>query len=176
MVMKMQLKINGEHVEGEITSRSAGDINVKITRPYSELTAGAHIMNLARAHMSFEGADGDKRAKELLAELYDISQFLEIKMANLKRSYEKAQIQVSSVTQQYTHEVFINERKELKALMKLGEVTSNDYQKKIKSLKTKAEDFENKRSAIMNAFIKESFPMEISADLHEQVIAKIAAV
>jgi hypothetical protein len=67
----------GKTVKGEITFRSESDIFLKITSPYSGLSAGLHIPYFSRPYHSFMTAYGDKTAENLLKGLWELGSYME---------------------------------------------------------------------------------------------------
>ena len=78
--MKINIFVEGIEVEGKITYRSASDISVQITKPFSNISKGLHIPNIARAYSSFDGEKGDTTAESLLKNLYDVGQYLDMEI------------------------------------------------------------------------------------------------
>jgi hypothetical protein len=67
----------GKTVKGEITFRNESDITLKITSPYSGLTAGLHIPYFSRPYHSFLTEYGDKTGENLLKGLWELGSYME---------------------------------------------------------------------------------------------------
>jgi hypothetical protein len=74
---KVSIKVDGADVIGEITYRSEGDIGVKITFPYHELSNRQHIPYFSRPFNSFLTEYGDRTAENLLKHLYELGLYME---------------------------------------------------------------------------------------------------
>ena len=64
--MNINIFIEDTNVEGKITHRSASDITVQITKPYSNISTDSHIPCFVRGYSSFYGVHGDTTAELLL--------------------------------------------------------------------------------------------------------------
>jgi len=74
--------VDGQSVEGRITSLSVNDITVEITRPFVGISAGLHIPGFALFLYRYEQdgkltPHGRKTAQQLLVELYQACCFCE---------------------------------------------------------------------------------------------------
>jgi len=82
----------GVHIDGKIIFRTGSDIDIKILQPYQNLTTGSHIPYFARPYGSFLGEYGDRSAKEMLTELYELGLYLDknfeslVKLVKQKRA------------------------------------------------------------------------------------------
>lgn len=85
----IQIKVDNKTVEGLITTRTASDIVVTITKPYVTLVDTCHIAYFARAHCTFEGEYGDKTANDLLESLYEMGKYLEDNLKRIKPDYDQ---------------------------------------------------------------------------------------
>ena len=65
----VKIVINNNEVEGVVTHRSQFDFFVTITKPFQNISGGAHIPFFARRY-TFDGAYGDGRILETLRGLY----------------------------------------------------------------------------------------------------------
>lgn len=68
--------INGTEVEGIILQCSDSEIEVKITKPFSDVSKGLHIPCSARENKTYLSANGYYTADRLLTELYVICQYI----------------------------------------------------------------------------------------------------
>jgi len=66
----LTIELDGIKVEGLITSRNEIEIHVEITSPFKGHSTSRHISTLASPFISFMGDYGDRKAREMLAELY----------------------------------------------------------------------------------------------------------
>ena len=87
MHTKIKVTIKGQEVAGEITHRSASDINVKITQPYQNVSRGLHIPYFARPYKSFDSELGDEIAKDLLESIYHLCTFIFENLDSLTEQY-----------------------------------------------------------------------------------------
>lgn len=171
--MKINIFVEGIEVEGKVTHRSASDITVKITQPYSNISMGLHIPCFARAHKSFNGEYGDTTAESLLKNLYDIGHHMDSDIFNIREKLDSAKGCISHLPFKFDHDKFIEKRSELKQSLKQGKFDSKVYQQQLTPLRKKAEEFNQKVIDIMDDFFEDSFPMCIPHGAREQVLGII---
>lgn len=85
----IQVQVGDVMVLGEIAHRSAASLEIKIVSPYKNIGNGAYIFVMARNFMSFEGEYGDRRAEELLKEIFVFARFVEEDFQELKAYLDK---------------------------------------------------------------------------------------
>ena len=69
--------VDGIEVMGRISHRSSGDLTIVIEKPYRLFRNGRHLPCIARGQRSYLGPWGDKRAVELLEEVYQFCRFVD---------------------------------------------------------------------------------------------------
>ena len=168
--MKINTSVEDTEVKGVIILRSAGDITVQITKPFSNISMGVHIPYIARAHKSFNGEYGDTTAELLLKDLYDIGRYLDVEMSGIREKLDNAKDRISQLPAQINNDKFLEKRRELKKTFQQGEIDSKDYQKSLGLLRKKAEDFNQNVTEIMDTFFDDSFPMCVPCGTREEVL------
>jgi hypothetical protein len=171
MNTKIRLTINGQKVEGEITHRSASDINVKITQPYQDVSRGLHIPYFARSHKRFDSDLGDKIAKDLLKSIYHLCAFIFENMDSLSGQYLKNKKRIKFLEAKHISEyVFKGKRLQLRKLLRIGRIDNLEYQKRLTPIRKEYEKFELKRSLIWSNFFEEYFPMIAPVDTIKDIL------
>jgi len=165
--MKISIFVEDTEAEGEITHRSASDITVKITKPFSNISTGSHIPYFARAHKSFNGQYGDSVAELLLKNLYDIGHHMDSETFSIREKLDSAKDHIINFPVQFNTEDFNAKRRELKQLLKQNKLDSKEYQQQLTLLRLKTEDFSLKVDEIMDAFFDDNFPMCIPHGIKE---------
>ena len=168
--MKINIFVEGIEVEGKITHRYASDITVQITKPFSNISMGLHIPNIARAYNSFDGEKGDTTAESLLKNLYDVGHHMDSEIFSIREKLDSAKESISNLPVQFNSEDFNAKRKELKQSLKQGKFDSKVYQQQLTPLRKKAEEFNQKVIDIMDAFFEDSFPMCVPYGMREEVL------
>ncbi|MEJ2727374.1 MAG: hypothetical protein P8185_02495 [Deltaproteobacteria bacterium] len=145
MHTKIQITIDGQKVEGEITYRCASDISVKITKPYQDVSRGLHIPYFARPHASFDSDLGDKTARDLLKSIYHLCKFTFENLGSLIAQYLEIKKRIKHLEAKHVSEwVFKSKRIKLRKLLKSGEIDNIEYQKQLTRIKKAYEEFESK--------------------------------
>lgn len=173
--MEIKVVVEETEVEGEIVHRSAGDITVKIVKPYQNLSTGLHIPYFGRPYRSFDGDYGDAVAESLLNDLYHIGRHLELEMEKLREKLWQAKDKISHLQLSFRNEEFKGKKSELKKLLKEGKLGKKAYQEELKSLRKKLEEFNWRVHAIMDSFFDENFPMCIPHGTRGEVLEAIEA-
>ena len=168
--MKISIFVEDIEVGGSITHRSASDITVKITQPYSNISMGLHIPNIARAYNSFDGEKGDTTAESLLKNLYDVGHHMDSEIFSIREKLDIAKDRISHLPVQFNTEEFNAKRRELKQLLKQGKFDSKVYQQQLTPLRKKAEEYNQMVVEIMDVFFEDSFPMCIPHGTRKQVL------
>jgi hypothetical protein len=171
MNTKVKVTVNGQEVEGEITHRSATDIDVKITRPYQDVSTGLHIPYAARPFKSFETELGEKAAKYLLKELYQICTFISENLDSLIEHYLQVKKRIKYLEAKSVSEwVYKSKRLQLRKLLRSGQIDNIEYQKRLTPFSKEHKKLKYKIYAIWSRFIKEHFPMVVTADVRDDVL------
>ena len=171
MQTKIALTINGQEVEGEITHRSASDINVKITNPYQDVSKGLHIPIFARPYRSFDTELGDEIAKELLESIYRLCTFIFENFDTLTKEYLQIKKRIKHLEIKSVSEwTFKSKRLQLRKLLRSDKINNIEYQKRLTSIRKEYEIFELKKSIIWSGFFAEQFPMVVPEDTKNEVL------
>lgn len=157
-------------MEGEVVHYSAADINVKIIKPFENISTGLHIPYFSRPYHSFEGDYGEATAEYLLKKLYDIGCYLNSEMVKIRENFDHAKKIISNIPNKFGNEAFKRKRKELKQSLKRDECSSKAYQKELALLRKKQKKFNEKTNGIMDAFLSDSFPMIIPYGMRKQIL------
>jgi uncharacterized membrane protein len=166
----VKLLINGIEVEG-IVIRTLYDFNIKIVKPYKNLSGGLHIPHFAREHMSFKGEYGDKRIRDLLKELYILGKYLEDEMEHLKEKINYIDDNCADSSLEMIDEnTFKTKRITLKERLRSGEIDNKEYQKLLTQLRKKYKLWEQKNRELMDSFFEENFPMVVPVETRKEVI------
>ncbi|RLA07298.1 MAG: hypothetical protein DRQ51_06650 [Gammaproteobacteria bacterium] len=167
---RLNIIVENVVVEGEIFNRSAGDISVKITKPYKNISTGSHIPSFNRAKKSFIGEYGDEKAKKLLKELYHIGHYTYQEIKNLSQKLKQSKNKIKNIPHKIDNEKLAEEKAKLKQTLKQNKIDNIKYQQELKILKQKATDFDNEVYKIMDEFFEDNFPMIIGYDSAEQIL------
>ena len=171
MHKKIKKVIDGQKVEGEITHRSASDINVVITKPYQDVSSGLHIPIFARPFRSFDTELGDKIAKDLLESIYHLCAFVFENMDSLTHDYLEFKKRIGFLEAKHVSEfVFKSRRLQLRKLLKIGTIDNIEYQKRLILSRKEHQKVEFKKNLILKIFFEELFPMIVPADTREDVL------
>jgi hypothetical protein len=171
MHAKIQTTIDGQKVEGEITYRSASDINVKITNPYQDVSRGLHIPYFARPYKSFDTELGDKIAKDMLKEIYHLCTFIFEKMDSLLDEYLKFKKRIKFLEAKRVSEyVFKSKRLQLRKKLRSSEIDNLEYQKRLAPIRKEYKKFERKKNLIWNGFFEEYFPMIVPVTTRKDIL------
>jgi hypothetical protein len=171
MNTKVELTINGQEVEGEITHRSATDIDVEITQPYQGISTGLHIPYAARPFKSFETELGDTIAKDLLKEIYSICTFISTNLDSLTEEYLQVKKRIKYLEAKSVSEwVFKSKRFQLRKLLRSGQIDNIEYQKRLTPLTKEYRKLRLKIYPIWSRFIEENFPMVVTAGIRNDVL------
>jgi hypothetical protein len=171
MHTKIQITIDGQKVEGEITYRCASDICVKITKPYQDVSRGLHIPYFARPHASFDADYGDKTATDLLESIYHLCKFTFENLDSLTDQYLKIKKRIKHLEARNISEwVFKSKRIKLRKLLKSGEIDNIEYQKQLTGIRKAYEEFESKKDTIWHGFFHEYFPMTVPVGTRDDIL------
>jgi hypothetical protein len=171
MDKKITAIINGQEVEGEITHRSATDIDVKITQPYQDVSTGLHIPYAARPYKSFETELGDKIAKDLLKEIYSICTFVSTNPDLLTGPYLQVKERIKYLeAESVSEQVFKSKRLQLRKLLRSGQIDSIEYQKRLTPFSKEYKKLRLKIYPLWSRFIEERFPMVVTEDIRNGVL------
>jgi hypothetical protein len=171
MNTKVKLTIDGQEVEGEITHRSAINIDVKITQPYQDVSTGLHIPYAARPYKSFATELGDKIAKDLLKEIYHICTFITTNLDSLTGPYLQVKKRIKYLEAESVSErVFKSKRLQLRKLFRNGQIDNIEYQKRLTPFSKEYKKLKLKIYPLWSRFIEEHFPMVVTADIRNDVL------
>ena len=93
-------KVSGIDVEGVMIGCS-WDVDVEITKPYSNLSTGSHIPVLARGlPRSFKGEFGEVRAREMLEYLYLIGKHIKQNKEILRKKLVEHRLQLAGTSEE----------------------------------------------------------------------------
>ncbi|MEY4591399.1 MAG: hypothetical protein RIR18_294 [Pseudomonadota bacterium] len=157
---EINLLIDGIPVRGEITHRSTRDIGVQICAPYKNFSAKRHIPSMAAGYRSFIGTKGDLVAEELLRERYVICQYLDTHFVALATELAAFLEQSEYPAQQA----------DLTAKLKGARHESPLKNQHLKGLKR---NIDTLLEAQLVAFLDSVFPMQISKNMAEFILAAI---
>ena len=171
MHTKIQIKIDGQKVEGEITYRCASEITVKITKPYQDVSRGLHIPYFARLHATFDSDFGDKTAKNLLGSIYRICTFTFENFDSLSAQYLQIKKRIKHLEARNISEwVFKSKRLKLRKLLRSGKIDNIEYQQQLTGIRKAYEEFELKKNQIWYGFFEEYFPMIVPVNTKDDIL------
>jgi hypothetical protein len=171
MHTRIQIMIDGQKVEGEITHRSASDIHVKITRPYQNVSRGLHIAYFAGSHKRFDSDLGDKIARDLLESIYHLCHFVFENMGSLTDEYLKFKKRIKFLEARRVSEfVFKSKRLQLRKMLRSGKIDNIEYQRRLTPIKKEYERFELKKALAWSRFFEEYFPMIVPARTKKDIL------
>ena len=168
---KIQITVDGQKVEGEITYRCASDICVKITKPYQDVSRGLHIPYSSRPHASFDSDLGDKIAKDLLESIYHICKLTFENLDSLTAQYLQIEKRIKHLEARNISEwVFKSKRLQLRKLLRSGKINNIEYQKRLTAIRKAYKKFESKKIMIWDGFFHEYFPMTVPAGTRDEIL------
>jgi hypothetical protein len=171
MHTKIQITVDGQKVEGEITYRCASDITVKITKPYQDVSRGLHIPYFASSHSRFDSDFGDKAAKGLLENIYHLCTFTFGNLDSITGQYLKIQKRIKYLEARNISEwVFKSKRLKLRKMLRSGEIDNIEYQKQLTGIRKAYEEFELKKNQIWHGFFDEYFPMIVPITTRDDIL------
>jgi hypothetical protein len=168
---KISIEVDGVTVVGEIVSRWARDIEVRLVSPFSGLSASCSVPIFAAAHVSsYEGPTGDAIARELLAELH-------AKAAVFHRHREEL-AKLFRATQQRLHDleahdvdrpaVLREQKLALRRQFRAHELDQRQFQMALKELGNRSQAYDDRRREITKAFMQ-SAPWGSEPDMAQVV-------
>jgi len=171
MATKIQMTIDRQKIEGEITHRSASDITVLITKPYKDVSRGLHIPYFARCHHSFDTEPVDETAKDLLKSIYYLCKYISDNFDSLIAQYLqiKKTLELLEV-ENISEKVFKSKRIELRKLLRSKQIDNVQYQKRLIAIRKEYEQLETRKSLIWSEFFEEYFPMIVPVGTRDDVL------
>ncbi len=155
-----------------ITFRTASDLGIKITHPFHNLSSGLHIPYFARPHRSFDDEYGISRAQDLLEELYELGAFIQENLPELKTHYALFKVKTERVSREFINaETLANRKRELKALLRAGEIDGRQYQQTLDPLNKERNKVLLMIALAGSDFCEEYFPMGVSIDTQDDVFS-----
>lgn len=171
MDTKIETIIDGYVIEGEITHRSVSDINVRITKPYKDVSRGLHIPYFARPLNSFDTELGDKTAKDLLENIYHLCRYISDNLDSITAQYLQIKKTIKLLEKENISEkVFKAKRIELRKLLRSKQIGNVEYQKLLTPIRKGRELLEVRKSLIWNDFFEKYFPMVVPVDTRNDVL------
>ena len=144
---RITITIDGQQVIGEITYRSHTDISLKIIVPFCNLSTGRHIPYFSAPFVNFLTEYGEKRAQELLAELYHLGKFIEENQEQLKIWLTEFRKSLDTIKKPefFEREEFIRKRQELRKRLRNNEIDNKEHEKELSKIRK-----ENKNGSSRN--------------------------
>jgi len=177
----------GDMVKGEIIYLSKPDISVEITRPYTGVSSGRHILLMAMGYIDKDSYDshafaykdengllkitkhGLKRAEEILLEIYEACKKVELNQHSLRQACIACRLKILREFAEKAaadNDVFYEDRAELLRAKKSSGMKQNEYGRRLKMLK----DMEMKIKSEQYRMVSKKIRIGIS--LVEQLIEK----
>ncbi len=150
-------------IEGEITTRTKGDIEVCLRSPYGayRLSRGLHNPYFARKFVDFTGEEGLKRARQLLEGLYDLGSFIEQHWERLREMYREWQTQIEPLQtdERYlTEEAFRENKRKLKQQYKQNKIGQTAYQDALKAMEDQYDAYRFEQDKMWDVLFGRYFP------------------
>ena len=164
--------IDHVEVECEILHRSAGDLEIKIIKPFQNITGGIHIPYFSRDHYSFMGGYGDTRITETLHEIYGLGQYIQENMTYLREKTHELDtiietLSANKITQKEFKEIRIKSRR----LLKSGKISDRYHQKVLRWWQAELNalwleiDIDH-----IDPFFEENFPETVRMGAREKIL------
>jgi len=166
----IQTTVNHVEVEGHCAA-SLHNIKTTITKPFKHISQSWHIPYFAQGQMSYHGQYGELRAKQILEDLYYIAKFVDLKRDMLKAKLDenRQQIERASVGR-LTMDEFRKKRLELREKLRVGQIGSTEYQRRVGHVRTGAESLQRRIWGIEEQFWEGCFQTIIGMSLRDSIV------
>jgi hypothetical protein len=166
----VQLIIDGVDVRGVITHRSAGDIEVEITRPYQNISSGWHIPYFGRQLYSYQTPYGDYTARGMLKGLYVFAAYLDTNMDVLREKLSTIKQTFATLVARVSQEDAIGFRRRQRE-GESGEVFDiEDDEEELRKVAARRKHLKEMRYKITCDFFKDNFPWTLPNVNREEVL------
>lgn len=161
---------NNDIIVGYLTGNSYS-IHVELREPFRNLSSDCYIPSIARGHYSYEGPYGELRGKQILEDLYYIAKYVDVKrdMLKAKLNENRQQIERASVGR-LTMDDFRSKRTELRKKLRVGQIGSTEYQRRVGHIRTEAESLQRRIWAIEEQFWEGYFQTIINMSLRDSIV------
>lgn len=173
MAAIITIDISGVRVSGRITEQTHADIEIELLDPYGDLRLqhSAHIPAFARRHQSFDGERGDRRALELLAEMYESAFFVVESRDVLRLRWAELSRQLSDRcgSRVRSRADLAGIRSASRGRLRRGEITAADHEQIVRLA---ADEWEDWRMAVTDAVdqLFEATPVSPALSLRMQLM------
>lgn len=147
--------VDGVRVEGEITSRWARDIEVRLVSPIGHLSSSCSVPWFAARFADYSGPQGDSVARQLLEELYRKALLFDCYRETLRLLLRELYEKLANLDRDDTDspDAIREERRLLRRRFRAGELDERTYQRKGRALKARARAHDERRSGIEDEFM-----------------------
>lgn len=175
--MTIEIIVDGVVVRGQVKHFGPWDMTVELVEPYSGLHRDLHLMNLARTapelRYGFLSVYGEKRAGELLRELYETGKSLYDRSptVDLIKPFLK---RVQSI--EMTEEEYRRRRTDLRRQLRDGAIDNNQHSMLQQSLKREKDNRDAGVGVIKDKFVAAHVSSATSRSLRDQVWNTLVAM
>jgi hypothetical protein len=178
MTELITIEVAGVTVVGEIVSRWARDIEVRLVSPFSGLSASCSVPIFAAAHVSsYEGPTGDAIARELLAGLHTKAVVFHRHREGLTKLWRATEqkLRVLELEDGDRPAALREEKGILKQRFQEGGIDQRQYQRALRLLRDRCRAYDNRRRQIIDSFMSQPPWPDQSIDL-AQVVTFLGAL
>ncbi|EKJ85310.1 hypothetical protein LEP1GSC017_3667 [Leptospira meyeri serovar Hardjo str. Went 5] len=165
---KVEVFFKGNRIIGKIYIRTKRDLAVRILFPFKNFTAGLHKPYFSNPDFSYLDNEGIEYAKSLLIELYKDLYLLENKSKIISDEFPKLRREITSIKELiYECENQLNTEN---AKIKSKKYTPNDYQRRIKLIKSNMKEFQAEIWKLETDFFEKIINVKITYTLREEYL------
>jgi len=143
METKLLFALDAQEIEGQVTRRTPGEIEVKITKPYENISMRIQIPHFARPFTDLTAEWGIDVAKKLLENIYRICEMIYANLEELIEQYLTIKKRIDNLKPaRMNADKFREARKRLKKKLKKGSIDNIEYQKRLISIRKQRRSLE----------------------------------
>ena len=163
----IQFDMNGIKIAGKVISRSKQNIMVRAVSPYGGMERGASDLSACEGETDFRGENGDREAKRLLKEIYELNKFIDDNLDELKVKAKELPEYDQHVQPKPFH---YSRRRKLKEL-RSGVIDNNAYLQWLTEEKRKFAERKQEVERSQREFLCKNFPMAIHYENFDEIVS-----
>ena len=172
---KLLLNIDSHEVAGQVTRRTPGEIEVKITKPYENISMRTQIPHFARPFTDLTAEWGNDVAKKLLENIYRICEMIYANLEELTEQYLTIKKRIDDLKPARMNvDRFREAKKRLKKNLKKGMIDNIEYQKRLISIRKQRRSFELEKMRMWDSFFEECLLDDVPPDMRKDVLRIVA--